>query len=158
MPAGFARRAFTRLDVSVRRRETAAAHDLEVSHARDCRPLTDGRTPGPDAVAHALSPWTSLRGPRPCTSAKAIPLNISKYEQRVLHALAQGGRIAHRRNESGAIFAADCFTREGHVLADCTLSLFRRLKRRRLIASMDGQPYRITRLGLEAVRAQLDNR
>lgn len=85
-------------------------------------------------------------------------MNISKYEQRVLHALAQGGRIAHRRNEDGNIIAADCFTRDGHVLTDCTLGLFRRLKRRRLIASMGGQPYRITRLGLDAVRAQLDNR
>ena len=85
-------------------------------------------------------------------------MNISKLEQRVLHALAQGGRIAHRRNETGRIVAADCFTRDGYVLADCTVALFRKLKRRGLIASMGGQPYRITRLGLEAVRAQLDNR
>jgi hypothetical protein len=85
-------------------------------------------------------------------------LNISRYEQRVLHALAQGGSIKHRRDDTGRIAAADCFTREGHVLADCTLALFRRLKRRGLIASISGQPYRITRLGLAAVRGQLDNR
>ena len=86
-------------------------------------------------------------------------MNISKYEQRVLHALAQGGCIRHRRcADSGRIVAADCFTRDGHRLADCTMPLFRRLKRRGLIASSQGQPYRITRLGLAAVRAQLDNR
>lgn len=90
---------------------------------------------------------------------KAIPVNISKIEQRVLHALAQGGRIAHRRGEDGnRIVEALCFNRDGHVLTDCTLALFRRLKRRGLIASSAGQPYRITRLGLDSVRAQLDNR
>lgn len=85
-------------------------------------------------------------------------MNISKNEQRVLHALAQGGRIEHRRDEAGRIVAADCMTREGWRLADCSLGLFGRLKRRRLIASSGGQPYRITRLGLDCVRAQLDNR
>ena len=85
-------------------------------------------------------------------------MNISKYEQRVLHALAQGGRIVHRRDSTGHIVTADCFTRDGFVLTDCTLALFRKLKRRGLIASLGGQPYRISRLGLEAVRAQLDNR
>ena len=85
-------------------------------------------------------------------------MNVSKYEQRVLHALAQGGVVRPLRDADGRIVAADCLTRDGFRLADCTLGLFRRLKRRGLIASMDGQPYRITRLGLLAVRAQLDNR
>jgi len=86
-------------------------------------------------------------------------VNISKYEQRVLHALAQGGCIRHLRCDgTGRILAADCFSRDGYRLADCTLGLFRRLKRRGLIASRGGQPYRITRLGLAVVRAQLDNR
>lgn len=89
---------------------------------------------------------------------RAIPLNISKHEQRVLHALAQGGRIVHRRDDTGRITQADCFTRDGFVLTDCTVALFRKLKRRGLIASMGGEPYRITRSGLDAVRAQLDNR
>ena len=86
-------------------------------------------------------------------------MNVSKYEQRVLHALAQGGCIKHRRcADSGRILAADCFTRDGFALADCTIGLFRRLKRRGLIASREGAPYRISRLGLYAVRAQHDNR
>ena len=85
-------------------------------------------------------------------------MNISTYEQRVLHALAQGGEIRHRRDCAGRLVDAPCFTREGYVTADCTLAVFRRLKRRGLIASVGGRPYRITRDGLAAVRAQHDNR
>ena len=85
-------------------------------------------------------------------------MNVSKAEQRVLHALARGGVIRHRKDDSGRIIAADCTTRDGWILADCSLDLFRRLKRRRMVASQDGAPYRITRMGLDAVRAQLDNR
>ncbi len=77
----------------------------------------------------------------------------------MLHALALGGRILHRRHPHTAkIVAVDCFTREGFFLADCTEAIFRRLKRRGLIASQGGGPYRITRLGLAAVRPQLDQR
>lgn len=86
-------------------------------------------------------------------------MNISKYEQRVLHALAQGGRIVHRRDpETGKIVEVDCFTRDGWLLSDCRMGVFARLKRRRLIASQNGSPYRVTREGLAAVRSQLDNR
>ena len=84
-------------------------------------------------------------------------MNISKSEQRVLHALAQGGRIRHERDETGRIAAIFCFTRDGH-LAACDFALFARLKRRRFIGSVQGQPYRITREGLAAVRAQLNQR
>ena len=86
-------------------------------------------------------------------------MNISKYEQRVLHALAQGGRIVHRRDpESGKIVEVDCFTRDGWRLGDCKLGVFARLRRRQLIGSHGGGPYRISRRGLAAVRSQLDNR
>ena len=85
-------------------------------------------------------------------------MNISKSEQRVLHVLAQGGAIRHRRNETGRIVEALCFTRDGFVLADTGLSLFNRLRRRGFIASQGGAPYRVTQAGLRAVRAQLDNR
>jgi len=84
-------------------------------------------------------------------------VNISKLEQRVLHCLAQSGRIQHIWRDN-RIADVDCYNRDGHRLSDCTLELFKKLKRRGLIASFGGQPYRITRLGLASVRAQLDNR
>lgn len=85
-------------------------------------------------------------------------MNISKYEQRVLHALAQGGRIEYRRDARGRVIAVDCLTRDGWRLDDCTLGTFAKLRKRRLVAGSNGQPYRITRDGLAAVRGQLDNR
>ena len=85
-------------------------------------------------------------------------MNVSRAEQRTLHALAQGGRILIERDVGGHIVAADCITRDGWRLSDCDLALWRKLKRRRLIASRDGRPYAITRFGLEVLRPQLDNR
>ncbi|OYU14189.1 MAG: hypothetical protein CFE37_12090 [Alphaproteobacteria bacterium PA4] len=84
-------------------------------------------------------------------------MNISRTEQRVLHALAQGGSIRHQRR-GDTIIHAELITREGYLLADFNLGVFARLRRRGFIASQGGQPYRISRAGLGAVRAQLDNR
>lgn len=85
-------------------------------------------------------------------------MNVSKGEQRALHVLARGGAILVEKNEAGDIIAVNCATREGWTLADCTLATFRKLKKRRLIASEAGGPYRITREGRLAVRSQPDNR
>lgn len=85
-------------------------------------------------------------------------MNISKEEQRALHVLARGGAMLVEKNDQGDIVAVNCATREGWSLADCTLAVFRKLKKRRLIASQGGGPYRITRDGRLAVRAEPDNR
>ena len=85
-------------------------------------------------------------------------MSISKAEQRVLHALAQGGAILFERGDNGKIAKTTCVTREGHILVGCTSAVFTRLKKLRLIRSRGGAPYRITKRGVETVRAQLDNR
>lgn len=85
-------------------------------------------------------------------------MNISKTEQRVLHVLAQGGAIHYERAPNGKVQTITCFTRDGLVLSDCTLPVFDRLRKRRFIQSMGGSPYRATRAGVAAVRAQPDNR
>lgn len=84
-------------------------------------------------------------------------MNISRTEQRVLHVLALGGRIDHSRNGGRKIDEILCVTRDGLILSDCTLDVFQRLRRKRLIASEGGGPYHISRLGRLSVRAQVDN-
>jgi hypothetical protein len=56
-------------------------------------------------------------------------MNISRTEQRVLHALAPGGAIRHER-DGAKVANVLCVTRDGLILADLTLPLFRRLRQR----------------------------
>lgn len=85
-------------------------------------------------------------------------MDISRDEQRVLHALAQGGRIALLKTETGKVTGLEFFNRDGWLMHSCSLMLFRKLKARKAIKSSGGQPYRITRRGLELVRSELSNR
>ena len=84
-------------------------------------------------------------------------MDISRAEQRILHLLAQGGHIEIVKN-GRQITEIRCVTRDGWLFSGLDLHLFRKLKRRRAIASTGGGPYRTTRRGLELVRSQLDNR
>jgi len=85
-------------------------------------------------------------------------MDISRDEQRVLHALAQGGRIALLKDDAGKVTGLEFFNREGWRMNNCSLVLFRKLKAKKAIKSSGGQPYRITRRGLELVRSEYDNR
>jgi uncharacterized protein YjhX (UPF0386 family) len=83
-------------------------------------------------------------------------MDISRLEQRVLHLLAQGGRIEIEKDRK-RIAEVVCLTRDGWRYPDVNLELFRKLKRRKDVSSSKGGPYRITRRGLELVRSQIDN-
>ena len=85
-------------------------------------------------------------------------MDISRAEQHILHLLAQGGRIEIERNDHRKIDRVIIINRDGWRAPGLDLRLFRKLKRRRAIASRQGQPYRITRRGLELVRSEVDNR
>lgn len=85
-------------------------------------------------------------------------MDISRDEQRVLHALAQGGRIAAIKNERGKIIDFEFFSRDGWLISGLTPLIFSKLKARKAVRSQAGQPYRITRRGLELVRSQVNNR
>lgn len=85
-------------------------------------------------------------------------MDISRAEQRILHLLAQGGRIEIERDDNKKIETVNCLTRDGWLYPGFDLELFRKLKRLKAIRSQTGQPYRITERGLRLVRSQLDNR
>ena len=67
-------------------------------------------------------------------------MNISKNEQRVLHALAQGGLIKVIKDNHNRILEADCITRDGWFLTACTIEVFKKLRKRRFIRSRAGAP------------------
>lgn len=71
-------------------------------------------------------------------------MDISRAEQRILHLLAQGGRIELVRDDARKIEKLSLFTREGWIFSGLDLLTFRKLKRKRAIASSGGKPYRIT--------------
>lgn len=85
-------------------------------------------------------------------------MDISRDEQRVLHALAQGGNITPIKDHKGRIRTVDLYNRDGWRAPALPLLIFRKLKRKKAIASRSGQPYRITPRGLELVRSEVDNR
>ncbi|MBO3759879.1 YjhX family toxin [Ciceribacter sp. L1K22] len=85
-------------------------------------------------------------------------MDISRAEQRILHLLAQGGRIELTRDDNRKIETIRLFTREGWVFGGLDLITFRKLKQKKAIKSKGGKPYRITERGLVLVRSQLDNR
>ncbi|WEZ83751.1 YjhX family toxin [Rhizobium sp. 32-5/1] len=85
-------------------------------------------------------------------------MDISREEQRILHLMAQGGRIEITRSIGKAISEARCLTRDGWVSPGFDLDLFRKLKRKKAIASSGGKPYRITQRGLVLVRSDPNNR
>lgn len=85
-------------------------------------------------------------------------MDISRDEQRVLHALAQGGRIEPIKSDKGRIEALELYNRDGWLMPILTLALFKKLQRKKAIRSEGGRPYRITRRGLELVRSEVDNR
>lgn len=85
-------------------------------------------------------------------------MDISRAEQRILHLLAQGGRIEISRDETRKIEKLQLFTREGWVFSGIDLTTFRKLKQKKAIRSVGGKPYRITERGLVLVRSEQDNR
>jgi len=91
--------------------------------------------------------------------ASRIPtMDISRAEQRILHLLAQGGKIELTRDENHKIEKVVLYTRDGWVFSGLDLITFRKLTSKRAISSSRSQPYRITTRGLELVRGELDNR
>lgn len=76
----------------------------------------------------------------------------------MLHALAQGGVIKPLKTPKGRIAGLELYNRDGWRMPIIDTLLFKKLQRKKAIASREGGPYRITRRGLELVRSEVDNR
>ena len=85
-------------------------------------------------------------------------MDISRAEQRILHLLAQGGRIELVRDDNRKVEKLQLFTREGWMFSGLDIVTFRKLKQKKAIRSTGGRPYRITERGLVLVRAEQNNR
>ncbi len=85
-------------------------------------------------------------------------MDISRAEQRILHLLAQGGRIELVRDDNRKVEKLQLFTREGWMFSGLDIVTFRKLKQKKAIRSIGGMPYRITERGLVLVRAEQNNR
>lgn len=77
-------------------------------------------------------------------------MNISKIERRALEMLSFGGCIAVEK-EGKQVHEAYFINREGWFLDGYGLREFDQLRRKKLIASQAGGPYRITRTGVQAL-------
>jgi uncharacterized protein len=84
-------------------------------------------------------------------------LIISKHEQHVLHEFALGGEIHYQRGENGKATEITYVSRDGHALTNCTIPVFHSQKKH-LARSQMSRPYRISRLGVTPMRAQMNQR
>lgn len=74
-------------------------------------------------------------------------INVSRDERRILLALAWGGSITFLTDEMGKTVEVECYSREGWRMTQCNLSIFKKLKSKRLVESLGNQGYRISRAG-----------
>jgi len=75
-------------------------------------------------------------------------MNVSRFERRILEMLARGGRIQPEKDDRGKIIDVDFITREGWFMEGANVETFKKLRAKRLIASLNGSAYRISKHGI----------